>query len=109
MRILAFILSAIAFVAILDLAQYEFYFFHQMLPAVLQEHSSGPEGLIGVGVDFMAAVVATPVALLFAYLHFRHNRSSAIARFLLIWCWVLVLVIVGTVLKTSLGWASATQ
>lgn len=100
MRILALILSAIAFVAIFRLAECEFYAFYQCMPSVLQPHSTGSDsGLIEVAIDFMVAVVSAPLALFLAFLHFRRNRSRTSSRFLLQWCWLLVLAFMVPLVK----------
>jgi hypothetical protein len=100
MRTLALILSLIAFVATFRLAECTFYSFYQTLPPALQPHAPGPEGgLIEAALDTMVGTVTIPLALLFAYLHLRRHRDSTIARLLLKWCWLLLLIFAVTLVK----------
>src|SRR5437016_1710795 len=75
MRILALIFSAISFYGLLLLVNVEIYHF---MPA-----SAGPEGgLIDGALGLMFGGIASLVALLFAFLHFRRARSARLSRLL---------------------------
>lgn len=79
MRILALIFSAISFYGLLLLMNVEVFHF---MPA-----SSGPEGgLIDAGIGLVFGGIASLVALVFAFLHFRRARSKRFAHLLLAWC-----------------------
>ena len=84
MRILALIFSAISFYGLLVLVNVEIFHF---MPA-----SSGPEGgLIGAGLGLVFGGIASLVALLCAFLHFRRSQSARFSRLLLQWCGVVTL------------------
>src|SRR6476660_6093386 len=79
MRIAALIFSLISFCGLLMLVNVEVYHF---MPA-----SSGPEGgLIDRALGFVFGGIASLIALLFAFLHFRRVRSGKFSRWLLAWC-----------------------
>jgi len=79
MRILALMFSAISFYGLLMLVNVEIYHF---MPA-----SAGPEGGMITGtIGLIYGGIASLVALLFAFLHFRRARSARFSRLLLQWC-----------------------
>src|SRR5258708_28996897 len=79
MRILSLIFSAISFCGLLMLVNVEIYHF---MPG-----SAGPEGgLIDGALGWIFGGIASLVALLFAFLHFRSARSARFSRLLLQWC-----------------------
>ena len=79
MRILALMFSAFSICGLLLLVNVEIFRF---MPA-----SSGPEGgLIDAGIGLVFGGIASLVALLFAFLHFRRHRSAKLSRLLLLWC-----------------------
>jgi hypothetical protein len=78
-RTLSLIFSAISFFGLLMLVNVEVYHF---MPA-----SAGPEGgLIDGALGLIFGGIASLVALLFAFLHFRRARSASFSRLLLVWC-----------------------
>lgn len=92
---LALIFSAISFYGLLMLVNVEVYHF---MPA-----SAGPEGgLIDAALGLIFGGIASLVALLFAFLHFRRARSAGFSRLLLRWCSVVsfgfILVLVHMIL-----------
>ena len=79
MRIAALIFSLISFCGLLMLVNVEVYRF---MPV-----SSGPEGgLIDGALGFVFGGIASLIALLFAFLHFRRARSARFSHVLLAWC-----------------------
>ena|ERR1700722_4150033 len=84
MRILALIFSAISFYGLLLLVNVEIFHF---MPA-----RSGPEGgLIDAGIGLAYGGIASLLALLFAFLHFRRARSARFSRLLFLWCGIVTL------------------
>jgi hypothetical protein len=84
MRALALIFSAISLYGLLLLVNAEILHF---MPA-----SSGPEGgLIDAALGLVFGGIASLVALLFAFVHFRRARSTRFSRLLLQWCGVVAL------------------
>src|SRR4051794_29025923 len=79
MRMLALIFSAISFYGLLLLVNAQILHF---MPA-----GSGPEGgLIDAGIGLVFGGIASLIALLFAFIHFRRGRSGRFSRLLLAWC-----------------------
>ncbi len=86
MRILALIFSVISSYGLLMVVNAEFYRFSFM------PRSSGSEGgLIEMALGLMFGGIASLIALLFAFLHFRRARHTRFSRLLLIWCGLVIL------------------
>lgn len=84
MSIAALIFSLIGVWGLLMVVNVEVYHF--------MAASSGPEGgLIDGALGFVFGGIASLIALLFAFLHFRRVRSAKFSRILLVWCCLVVL------------------